>query len=337
MIKAYIKAIDYYLPEKILTNDELVQNFPEWDVEKIMEKVGINKRHIVTEDETAADLAVSAAQKLFAQGIDKSNIDFVLFCTQSPDYFLPTSACIIQDRLGLSKDTGAIDFNQGCSGFIYGLSLAKGLIVANIAKNVLLLTAETYTKRLHAQDKGNRSIFGDGAAAALISVEGFGEIGEFCLGTDGSGAEHLMIKTGASRYPDKINKVEFDENSNLVSPDCIYMNGGEIFSFTLKHVPSLVNSVLAKNDMQQDNVDLFIFHQANKYMLDFLRKKIKIDGEKFYLYLSEVGNTVSSTIPIAMYEALKDGSLQTGMKAMLVGFGVGLSWGGCMLDFGKNR
>jgi 3-oxoacyl-[acyl-carrier-protein] synthase-3 len=333
MIKAYIKAVDYYLPQKILTNEELVQDFPEWDVDKIMEKVGINKRHIAAENETAADLAVEAAQKLFARGIDKGEVDYILFCTQSPDYFLPASACIIQDRLGLSKDAGAIDFNQGCSGFVYGLSLAKGLIAANIAKNVLLLTAETYTKKLYARDKGNRSIFGDGAAAALITTDGFAEIGDFCLGTDGSGSDHLIIKTGAARYPEKENKVEFDENDNPISSDYIFMNGSEIFSFTLKHVPSLVKSVLEKNGIEQKDVDLFIFHQANKYMLDFLRKKIKINEEKFYLYLSEVGNTVSCTIPIAICEALKDGNLKKGMKVLLAGFGVGLSWAGCMLKF----
>jgi 3-oxoacyl-[acyl-carrier-protein] synthase-3 len=332
MIKAYIKAIDYYLPQKILTNEELVQDFPEWDVDKIVEKVGINKRHVAAENETATDLAVAAAQKLLAQGIDEKDIDFILLCTQSPDYFLPTSACIIQDRLGISKDTGAIDFNQGCSGFVYGLALAKGLVLGNIAKNVLLITAETYTKKLHNKDKSTRSIFSDGAAATLITTNGFAEIGDFCLGTDGAGAEHLIIKTGAARYPEKTNKVEFDENGNPVSSDCINMNGNEIFSFTLKSIPPLINSVLNKNCLTQAEVDLFIYHQANKYMLDYLRKKSKIEENRFYIYLSEVGNTVSSTIPIAMCNAIKDGSLQKGMKTMLVGFGVGLSWAGCILN-----
>jgi 3-oxoacyl-[acyl-carrier-protein] synthase-3 len=139
------------------------------------------------------------------------------------------------------------------------------------------------------------------------------------------------MKTGAARNPEKNNKVEFDENNNPVSPDYIYMNGSEIFSFTLKAVPELVNKTLEKNNIQKDAIDLFIFHQANKYMLDFLRKKLKIDEKKFYVYLSEVGNTVSSTIPIAICEALKDGSIQKDMKILLAGFGVGLSWAGCML------
>jgi 3-oxoacyl-[acyl-carrier-protein] synthase-3 len=330
-MKAYIKAIDYYLPEKIVANDDLAREFPEWSVDKIADKVGVYKRHIASENETAADLAVKAAQNLFHQGIDKGAIDYVLFCTQSPDYFLPASACVIQDKLGLSKDIGALDFNQGCSGYIYGLSLAKGLLSANVAANVLLLTAETYTKRLHPRDKGNRTIFGDAASATVIAADGFAGIEEFCLGTDGSGAGNLILRTGSSRNPEKKGIVEFDEHNNPVSPDYIYMNGSEIFSFTLAMVPSLITNTLKKNDIEKEAVDLFVFHQANKYMLDYLRKKIKIDEDKFYIYLSEVGNTVSSTIPIALCEALKSGTFRKGMKALLAGFGVGLSWGGCVL------
>jgi 3-oxoacyl-[acyl-carrier-protein] synthase-3 len=332
-MKAFIKAIDYHLPQTIVTNEDLARDFPEWTVDKITDKVGVKKRHIASEHETAVDLAVIAAQKLFAQGINKGSIDYILFCTQSPDYYLPASACVIQERLGLLNDIGALDFNQGCSGFIYGLSLAKGLLVAGIAKNILLLTGETYNRRLHPKDKGNRSIFGDAATAVLIASEGFAEIGDFYLGTDGSGAKNLIIKTGGARNPEKENILEFDENNNPISPDYIYMDGSEIFSFTLRIVPILVEKTIKKNNINKDSIGLYIFHQANKYMLDFLRKKIKIDEDKFYMYLSEVGNTVSSTIPIAMYEALNDGALNKGMKVLLAGFGVGYSWGGCVLTF----
>ena len=199
-MKAYIKGIAYYLPEAVLTNEELVEQFPEWTVDKISKKVGISERHVTTEEETAGDMAIKAAEKLISEkGIDRSIIDFVLLCTQSPDYHLPSTSCIIQDKLGLSTKCGAFDFNLGCSGYEYGLAVAKGLIVGGIAKNVLLLTAETYTKYIHPQDKGNRTIFGDGATATLISDSGFAEIGEFCLGTDGSGAEQLIVKTGCAR------------------------------------------------------------------------------------------------------------------------------------------
>jgi 3-oxoacyl-[acyl-carrier-protein] synthase-3 len=332
-MKAFIKAIDYYLPQTIVTNEDLARDFPEWTVDKITDKLGIKKRHIAAEHETAVDLALMAAQKLFAQGINKESIDYILFCTQSPDYYLPASACIIQDRLGLSNEIGALDFNQGCSGFIYGLSLAKGLLAAGVASNILLLTGETYSKRLHPKDKGNRSIFGDAAAAVLIASDGFAKIGEFCLGTDGSGSENLIIKTGGARRSEKTNTIEFDENNNPVSPDYIFMDGSEIFSFTLRTVPALVEKTTKKNNLDKGTTDLYVFHQANKYMLDFLRKKIKIDANKFYLYLSEVGNTVSSTIPIAIFEAMKDGTLNKGMKVLLAGFGVGYSWGGCVLQF----
>jgi len=330
-MKAYIKAIDYYLPQNELTNNDMVREFPDWTVDKIANKIGIQKRYIAAENETASDLAIEAARKLFTHSIDKSTVDYLLFCTQSPDYFLPASACIIQDKLGLSKSIGALDFNQGCSGYIYGLSLAKGLIIAGIARNVLLLTGETYTKYLHPKDKGNRTIFGDGASATLISTEGLAEIGDFSLGTDGSGAEKLILKTGGTRNPEKSNHVEFDEYGNQFSPDYIYMNGEEIFSFTLSSVPILVNNTLEKNNTDKSEIDLFVFHQANRYMLDFLRKKMKINEEKFYIYLSEVGNTVSSTIPIAICDAVKKGVYKSGMKVLISGFGVGLSWGGCLL------
>lgn len=331
-MKAYIKAIAYALPAKVVTNDDLVQDFPEWTAEKVVDKLGVKQRHVVSETETAADLAAQAAENLFKENpnIQREAIDFVLLCTQSPDYFLPTSACIIQHRLGLPTNIGALDFNLGCSGFVYGLSLAKGLVLGGIAKNVLLLTSETYNKHLHPKDKSNRTIFGDAAAACLVSNEGWAEIGNFSLGTDGSGAENLMVKTGGMRYKEKANDLTFDENDNPTSSDYLYMNGSEILSFTLEAVPLLVADTLQKNSMQQADIDLFVFHQANKYILNFLRKKIKIEEEKFYYYIEKVGNTVSSTIPIALYEAKKENKL-TG-NILLAGFGVGYSWGGVIIN-----
>ena len=333
-MKAYIKAIDYYLPENIVTNETLVAEFPEWSVEKIASKVGVNKRHVALEGETALDLAVKASEKLFlTQGIERQTIDFVLFCTQSPDYKLRTSACVIQERLGLSTSVGALDFNLGCSGYVYGLSLAKGLIYAGIAKNILLLTGETYNKYLHPKDKGNRTIFGDAASATLISEEGFAEIQNFSLGTDGRGAANLMVETGGAKNPAVANDLSFDENGNPISSDYLYMNGSEIFSFTLAAVPPLIKDVLLKNQCEKEDIDMFVFHQANQYMLNFLRKKAKIDEAKFYYCLSEFGNTVSSTIPIALREAMLDGAIKSTNRVLIAGFGVGYSWGGAVLQF----
>lgn len=334
MERVYIKDIAYYLPEKVMTNEDIVRDFPEWSVEKIASKVGVHQRHVAAADETAADLAVKAAQNLFKQGkCGPQEVDFVLFCTQSPDYFLPTSACIIQKRLGLRTDIGALDFNLGCSGYVYGLALAKGLVVSGVAANVLLLTGETYNKHLHPKDKGNRTIFGDAASATLVGTDGIAEIGNFSLGTDGSGADNLIIKSGGMRCPKRQDDLHFDENNNPVSSDYLYMNGSEIFTFTLDNVPPLIADTLSRNGVEKDEADLYVFHQANKYMLDFLRKKIRIAPERFYYCLSEYGNTVSNTIPIALSNALQDGSLTKGMKVVIAGFGVGYSWGGCLLRF----
>lgn len=330
-MKAFIKAVSYALPEKELTNEELVGEFPEWSVDKIANKVGINKRFVVEENETSADLAVKAAEKLFIENpdIQRGSIDFVLFCTQSHDYFLPTSACVIQDRLGLPTSCGALDFNLGCSGYVYGLSLAKGLIFGGIANNILLLTGETYSKFMHPKDKGNRTIFGDAGSATLISKYGFAEIGNFSLGTDGRGAENLMVKSGGIKYRDKINDLEFDESGNPISSDHLFMNGTEIFNFTIEAVPELVQNTLVKNSLTSENIDGYVFHQANKFMINFLRKKLKIKPDIFHMYMSEVGNTVSNTIPIVLVEKLKENALSGNI--LLAGFGVGYSWGGCVV------
>jgi 3-oxoacyl-[acyl-carrier-protein] synthase-3 len=328
-MKAYIQDIAYYLPTTVLTNEQIAEKFPEWSAEKVAGKVGITERHIAADNETATDMAQKAAEQLFALGVDKSKIDFVILCTQSPDYFLPSSACILQDRLGLSKNCGAFDFNLGCSGYEYGLAIAKGFIAANVAKNILLLTAETYTKYLHPQDKGNMTIFGDGASATLISTDGFAEIGEVVVGTDGSGAENLIVRSLAARNKVLMNNAQSDEDGNIVSGDHLYMHGGNVFNFTTDVVPDMVDKLLEKSGLQQDDVNLWVFHQANKYMINYLRKLLDIDKDKFYIYMEKVGNTVSSTIPIALCEARKEDKLHGNI--LLAGFGVGLSWSGVML------
>lgn len=332
--KAYIKAISYYLPEKKLTNEELVTEFPEWSVEKVADKVGVYTRHLAGKNETAGDLAEKAARKLFVEySINPKDIDFLLLCTQSPDYFLPSTSCILQNRLGIPTTSGAFDYNLGCSGCIYGMAVAKGLIVAGIAKNVLLLTAETYNKYLHPSDKSNRSIFGDGAAACLISTDGFAKIGNFSLGTDGSGANNLIIKTGASRCKQPTGVSTEDSEGHIWRDDYLYMNGGNIFNFTLDAVPSMMKDIFSKNGLEKDQIDYFVFHQANKFMLSTIRKVCGLPKDKFYNNLSETGNTVSSTILIGLKDCLNHEYIKQGMNVMITGFGVGLSWGGTVLSF----
>lgn len=333
-MKAYIKGISYYLPDRIMTNEELVKDFPEWNVEKVAAKVGVYLRHLAADDETAGDMAEKAALKLFEEyDINTKDIDFILLCTQSPDYHLPSTACLLQNRLKIPTSAGAFDFDLGCSGCIYGLAMAKGLIFAGIAKNILLLTAETYNKYIHPKDKGNRSIFGDGAAACLISTDGFAEIGEFSLGTDGKGAENLIVKTGCAKKNEKANDYHLDEENHIQSSDHLYMNGSEIFNFTLDAVPSIMNDVLLKNRLEKDEVDYYVFHQANKFMLNTIRKVCVIPKDKFYNNLETTGNTVSSTVMIGLKDCIDNGVIKQNMKVMLTGFGVGYSWGGTMLKF----
>ena len=330
MKKAFIKYVAYCLPEKVVTNEAKVNDFPEWSVEKITEKVGVNQRHVAAEDETATDLAEKAAIKLIEENnIDKDIIDFVILCTQSPDYFLPTSACLLQTRLGLRQDIGAFDFNLGCSGYVYGLSIAKGLIAGGIAENVLLLTAETYNKYLHPKDKGNRTIFGDAASATLVSVDGVAEVLDFALGTNGKGANNLIVKSGASRMPENQNDLTFDKNGNPISSDYLFMNGAQIFAFTQRNVPKVINEVLEKNNLAKEDIDMFVLHQANRYMLDFLRNKMDIPEDKFYIFMENVGNTVSNSIPLCLVEARKENRLKG--NVLLCGFGVGYSWGAVIL------
>ena len=317
-----ISEIETFFPEKILTNEDLQKEFPEWSPEKIFNKVGVKQRHIADKHETVLELAVKASEKLFKK-IDKNEIDFILFCTQSPDYHLPTTACILQDRLGLRKDIGALDFNLGCSGFVYGLGVAKGLIAGGIAKNILLITSETYSKYLHEKDKSNKTIFGDGAAATLISKDITKQSFEFELGTDGSGYEHLIVKNGGGKNP--VSEEDIEGN-------CLYMNGRKIFIFTIERIPVLVEDLLKKNNITKEEIDYFVFHQSNKHILNHQREILDIPEEKFYIDMETTGNTVSSTIPIALKDALETGKVKRGDKVMLVGFGVGLSWGATIVE-----
>ena len=317
-----ISEIETYFPEKKVTNEDLQKEFPEWSPEKIFNKVGVKQRYTASAEETVLELAVKASEKLLKK-IDKNEIDFILFCTQSPDYHLPTTACILQDRLGLRKNIGALDFNLGCSGFVYGLSIAKGLIATGAAQNILLVTAETYTKYLRKSDKSNRTIFGDGAAATLIQKDEAKENFQFILGTDGSGYDNLIVRNGGGR--NRINKE--DEAGN-----CLYMNGQNIFIFTIEKIPALVKEILEKNNLTKNNVDYYIFHQANAHILRRQREILDIPEEKFYINLEKYGNTVSSTIPIALKDALETGKIKRGQKIMLIGFGVGLSWGATIVE-----
>jgi 3-oxoacyl-[acyl-carrier-protein] synthase-3 len=334
--RAAIRAIKSFLPEGKLTNEQLAAEFGDWHAGQILSKTGVAVRGVAGANETASDLGVAAGQRLFESGAcGREEIDFLLFCTQSPDYFTPTSACVMQDRLGLKTSCGAIDFNQGCSGYVYGLALAKSLIEAGTASKVLLITADTYTKFINRRDRSIRTLFGDGAAATLVtSIEAESEmIGPLVLGTDGRGANEIIVPAGGLRCrPTAETAMEKEDDAgNWRSAQNLYMNGADVFSFALRTVPPAVEQLLQKSGLKLDQVDFFVLHQANKFILERLRGKMKIPPEKFWIDMENCGNTVSSTIPIALEGALEQQRVKTGDRVALVGFGVGYSWGATMI------
>lgn len=335
-MKAHIASVAYHLPAAVLTNDDLAAEFPEWTVDKISAKTGISRRHIAAPDEFSSHLGIAAAQELFTRdGIDAASIDYLIMCTQSPDYYMPTTACLVQEGLGLRHDAGATDITLGCSGYIYGLGLAKGLIESGQAESVLLVTADTYSKFINPRDKSVRTIFGDGASATLVrGVEGDDGLTGITYGTNGAGGKNLIVPNGGLRAgTDIAPKAAVDARDLVESGHDLYMDGPEIFNFTLDVVPTTVDEILRKTGMSKDDVDLFVFHQANAFMLEHLRKKLDVPAEKFFVSLAESGNTVSSTIPIALADAVEQGVLRSGMKVLIMGFGVGLSWGGMIVDW----
>jgi 3-oxoacyl-[acyl-carrier-protein] synthase-3 len=339
MWRSRIVDIVSYLPTKILDNDELSKFYPGWSAEKIYQKTGIRERHIAADNETAADLAFEATTRLFEKNtVVPQDIDFIILCTQTPDYFLPTTACLLQNRLGIPNTAGAFDINLGCSGYVYGLSVVKGLIETGCARKVLFLTADTYSKFIHPLDKSVRTLFGDGATATLIAASDNQEeefIGPFVFGTDGKGANKLIVNTGGFRSTksEDTAKEKIDDSGNIRSEDNLYMNGSEVMTFTLASVPKAIHNLLQKCDKNLDDFDHIVFHQANQFMLDALRKKLKIHEEKFPIFLEKCGNTVSSSIPLTLESMLNQSRLKQGDRLLLLGFGVGYSWAGAVVKF----
>jgi len=335
-IKAAIKAVTSFLPAGELTNDQLAEEFGTWHGNQIFEKTGVAVRHVSARDECASDLAVAAANKLFESGVCASEeIDFLVLVTQMPDYFMPTTACLVQNRLGLRTTCGAIDINLGCSGFIYGLAVAKSLVEAAVASTVLLITSDTYTKWINPKDRSTRTLFGDGAAATLVSsVESESDlIGPFVLGSDGRGVKDIVVPAGGFRRPvtPETSIPREDETGSWRSEENLFMNGGEVLAFTIRTVPPVIDELLRKSGLTLDDVELVIPHQANKFMLERLRAKLKVPSEKYWIDMKESGNTVSATIPIAIESARNQGRLKSGDRALVAGFGVGYSWGAAMI------
>ncbi len=340
---AKIVSIEYCLPKQVLTNDALATLYPDWSAEKIYLKTGISKRHIASQDECSSDLGVKAAQNLLGKvGVKPEDIDVLIFCTQTPDYCIPTTACIVQYRLGLPTSCAAFDINLGCSGFVYGLWIASAFILSGMADNALLITADTDTRLVHPLDKSLRIILGDAGAAALIRADcGIAHVGDFVLGTDGSGYQRIIAPASGFRIPkNAVTAIEEqDEIGNVRSLDNLYMDGPKILTFTMRVVPKNIQKLLDKAEVTSDDIDWFIFHQANSFIIQHLTKRLRIPECKVPLCLENYGNTASSSIPIALKDCQEQGLFRNGDLIMLVSFGVGYSWGSALLEWvdGKHE
>ena len=270
-----IDKIEYYLPKKIKTINDLIKNNPKWSLKDIENKVGIKKRYISDKNQTALDLGIKAAEKVLKNTNLRSQIGALIFVTQSPDYFLPATACIAQDNLKLKTNCMAFDVNQGCSGFVYGLALATSLINSKFANKVLLICSDTYSKYIQKNDRVCSPIFSDGAAATIISYNKKANIGPFVLGTDGNGAKNLIVKNGGARFNEKKNTKN------------IYMNGSNVFMFSISEVPKCVKALLKKSKMKIKDIDLFVFHQASKVVLDNIVRHLAIPKKKFFVIMKK--------------------------------------------------
>jgi 3-oxoacyl-[acyl-carrier-protein] synthase-3 len=324
---ASIGPIEIHLPQRVETNDQLADEFPQWNMDLIYAKTGIRARHIAAPGECSSDLGVAAAEKLFHRhDVDRRTIDFLLLCTQTPDYPLPTTACLVQDRLGLKTSVGALDYNLGCSGYVYGLAMADALIRGGMARRVLLITAETYSKFIDPTDRSLRTIFGDGAAATLVEAAERPTMDAFVFGTDGGGANTLFVGCGGARPAE----LAIAPSKRKRWPSPLFMDGPALMNFTVEAVPRLVDRVLTRAGLAAGDVDLFLMHQATLKMLEALRERLGLAKERMPIMLEDCGNTVSSTIPLVIDRLRREGRLRPGVQTMLVGFGVGLSWAGCL-------
>lgn len=332
-----IADIEFHLPEKIVTNIDLHEENPDWDMKNVEVKSGVVQRHIAADNETAFDLAAKAADKLFASGKhDKDEIDAVIFCTQTPDYVLPSNAFLLHNYLNLKQEVLAFDYNLACSGYVYGLTIARSLILSGTVHNVLLATGDTYSRFINKKDRSARVLFGDGAAVSLLTASSNDEgIMDVMLATSGKHHKTFYVPAGGCRCPqsDETRIETIDASNNVRSQNDIYMDGMGVWSFIQSTVPKQIRALLVRNSLDIDDIDHYVFHQASKLTLDSLVKALRLNPAKVYVDLANTGNLVSASIPVALKKAFMEGRISPGSTVLISGFGVGLSWGSMLIKF----
>jgi 3-oxoacyl-[acyl-carrier-protein] synthase-3 len=329
-VRVDIRAVAYALPRDEVTNEMLAIEHPEWDMARVAARTGVAARRVARPSETAFDLARQACDALFAENPGQlAEVDAILFCTQTGDYVMPPNSSLLHGSLGLKQDVFALDYNLACSGFVYGLALAQGLILGGVASNIMLVTADTYSKFINSRDRAARALFGDGAAATLIgpSESGRGLVDVICA-TSGKDHRRFMIPAGGLRLQRTAETAipHVDSSGNYRSLEDIHMDGAGVLAFVNAAVPAQVETLLARNSLTVADLDLVIFHQASQMAIDSLTRRLSIPREKVFVNIGRIGNTVSASIPIAIRDAIDQGVLRPGHRVLLSGFGVGMSW-----------
>ena len=314
-----IGEIQFSLGRNAVGPEQWQEDIEGWNTEKVLAKTGVEQTWICDNDETALDLALAATQQLSGLG----SVDTLVYVSQSNDYFLPNSASVLHGKLGLDRTCKSFDVNLGCSGFVYALWLVTALQATNQSSQALIVCADTYSKFIDAGDRTSRPLFSDAASATIVEAcsDGPSSIGPFALGTDGEGFDALIVRGGSAR-------------GKFAGTDAVLdMNGSRVFLFTMSTVYDSIVEFMAQQEIGADGIDKFFFHQASKLVLDQLESKLELEPAKVYRGLSQIGNTVSSSLPIALRQARDSGALARGDKLLLSGFGVGLSWANCLVEW----
>lgn len=335
-----ISAMAGAVPSHVIENLKYTEFFPEDQVKEVVDKVGVLERRFADAETCSSDLCFAAAQKLILDNnIDRSEIDLLIFISQTQDYRMPATACTLQHRLGLNNSCIAFDVNLGCSAFIYGMSVAYSMMQTGAIRKALILDGETRSKVYGPRDRRSAFIFGDGGIAALVERnEKFGET-TLSLNTDGSRADLIMIKAGGYRHPstpETLKERVVDEYGNMRSEEQGYMKGGDVFNFVIREIPRDIKKTIAEAGKTVEDIDYFCFHQANNFINAFIAKKMKLDINKIPHTIEKFGNTSSVSVPLTIVSELK-GKMEGQKTLMMSAFGVGMTWATGIVSFADTK
>jgi len=329
-----LEKISYYLPEKIIKNEDLEKLHPDWKMSDVVKKSGVYERRVAKDGETAFDMSIRSIDRLLCEyKIDVNEIEGILFCTQSPDFIIPGNSHLVHAHYPFKKDVVAFDINLACSGYIYAISIAYSMIKSGLVNNFLIVTSDTYSKYINPLDRSAKVLFGDGATATYLEKGNVSDtkVIDILLGTYGVGYRDFYIKNGGSRHP-KLNQISQINNETIDHDNYIKMNGVGVWSSVNSLIPKFIRKILIKNDLDIKSIDYFIFHQASTMTIDSITKILNIDKKKVIINLEKIGNTVSSSIPICIKQSIMDNKITKGSKVLLCGFGAGISFGMVLLE-----